>query len=421
MKTFLLLFFISFATASFAQVGITPDNTFAVCPDIQISYTAYISGSSCSFDWVITGGTFAGGGTTSSANPVTVTWSSTATSGTLKATSSGCGVSSTFGFAIKSLAGAALSSITGPATVTVNATASLRYKVDLIQYPKGSSDPDPYFVRDYVWTVPSGWAITNTGIDVTNQYAFADVTPDACSGGIVKVKAKSDCGNYYSNEKTYTVTRTLSAPGSITGPTSVICSDVATKTYSIAAVTGATSYTWSLPAGWSGSSTSTSITVTPNGYNGGTISVTANGCSLQSAASTLAVGIILTNPNSTPSVSGSSLVCFSGEAFTLTNLPANSTVSWSQSSNLTTISGQGATIYTVRANDGSTNGSGWVEAAVTTPCGTVPPIRYNVWVGPPGADMSTLIYLGTRGVNPVSTSPSSTYYFQVDAVSSASL
>jgi hypothetical protein len=126
------LFLVALATAAYCQVNLTPNNSFAVCPNTQITYAAVVDGSACSFDWVITGGTFAGGGTTSTANPVTVTWSSTATSGTLKATSSGCGASSIFGFAIKSLAGAALSSITGPATVTVNVTASLRYKVDLL-------------------------------------------------------------------------------------------------------------------------------------------------------------------------------------------------------------------------------------------------------------------------------------------------
>jgi hypothetical protein len=62
-------------------------------------------------------------------------------------------------------------------------------------------------------------------------------------------------------------------PGAITGNTTVTSGT--SQTYSIAAVSGATSYTWTLPSGWSGSSTSTSITATA-GSTGGTISVKAN-------------------------------------------------------------------------------------------------------------------------------------------------
>src|SRR6185369_10169639 len=64
----------------------------------------------------------------------------------------------------------------------------------------------------------------------------------------------------------------------------------ATQTYSVTAVAGAGSYTWTLPAGWTGSSTTNSISATV-GSAGGTISVTAsNGCGT-STARTLSVSI----------------------------------------------------------------------------------------------------------------------------------
>src|ERR1035437_305017 len=51
-----------------------------------------------------------------------------------------------------------------------------------------------------------------------------------------------------------------------------------TQTYSVTPVTGATSYTWTLPGGWTGSSTSASITITV-GAAGGCVSAIANsGC-----------------------------------------------------------------------------------------------------------------------------------------------
>lgn len=65
-------------------------------------------------------------------------------------------------------------------------------------------------------------------------------------------------------------------PGPIAGSTAV--SAGTTETYSVTAVAGATSYIWTLPSGWSGSSTSNSINVL-TGANSGTIIVSAlNGC-----------------------------------------------------------------------------------------------------------------------------------------------
>ncbi len=66
---------------------------------------------------------------------------------------------------------------------------------------------------------------------------------------------------------------TTAQPGTISGNLITGCPGV-THTYSISPVSGADSYNWTLPSGWSGSSTSTSINATVNGA-GGTISVTA--------------------------------------------------------------------------------------------------------------------------------------------------
>jgi hypothetical protein len=83
-------------------------------------------------------------------------------------------------------------------------------------------------------------------------------------------------------------------PGTITGNTSVASGS--SQTYSVAAVSGATSYTWTLPSGWSGSSTSASIT-TSAGTVGGNISVKANNACGASTARTLAVTVTVSNPN----------------------------------------------------------------------------------------------------------------------------
>ena len=120
---------------------------------------------------------------------------------------------------------------------------------------------------------------------------------------------------------------------------------------------------------------------------------------------------------STSVISGPSLVCNTGGTFTMNNLPPGSAVTWSQSSNLSYVSGQGTANYTVSESSG---GSGWVNAFVTGSCGASPTVQINVWAGAPSADISTLIYpAGKRGVNPVTLGTGSLYNFKCDPVSSA--
>jgi hypothetical protein len=83
-------------------------------------------------------------------------------------------------------------------------------------------------------------------------------------------------------------------PGTITGNTSVAAGS--SQTYSIASVPNATSYTWTLPSGWSGSSTSTSITTTA-GTAGGTISVRANNSCGSGTARSLSVSVAASGTN----------------------------------------------------------------------------------------------------------------------------
>src|SRR5687767_7088392 len=82
-----------------------------------------------------------------------------------------------------------------------------------------------------------------------------------------------------------------------------------------------------------------------------------------------------------PAISDISTICYSGVTFNLSNAPVNSTVSWTQSTNLTALSGQSTASYTVRANSTTTSGWGWVEVLITPSCGDPITIRDDVWVG----------------------------------------
>jgi hypothetical protein len=77
-------------------------------------------------------------------------------------------------------------------------------------------------------------------------------------------------------------------PNAISGPTAVIANT--TYSYNIGAVTGATSYTWTLPNGWTGTSTTNTININTSSTTSGTISVKANIGSCSSAAQTLSIG-----------------------------------------------------------------------------------------------------------------------------------
>ena len=81
-----------------------------------------------------------------------------------------------------------------------------------------------------------------------------------------------------------------STPSAITGVTVPCENDI--ETYSVTNVAGAT-YTWTLPASWTGTSVTSSITATV-GATGGNITVTANNACGSSSPSTKAVSICIT-------------------------------------------------------------------------------------------------------------------------------
>jgi hypothetical protein len=147
--------------------------------------------------------------------------------------------------------------------------------------PVCQNSPNTYSISSvaeatsYTWTLPSGWSGSSSTASI-NATAGSN-------GGTLYVKANNSCGSGPQQSKTITVNTTPSQPGAISGTTSV-CQG-SSNTYTIISVAGATSYTWSLPAGWSGSSNTTSISTTA-GTGGGLISVTANNdCGISSPRS----------------------------------------------------------------------------------------------------------------------------------------
>ena len=157
----------------------------------------------------------------------------------------------------------------------------------------------------YVWNVPSGATISSgqgtTSITINFGASF--------QGGDIVVAASNACGQSPSITPRKLFVKSLAnMPGNITGQSTGLCGPV-TKTYSIAAVPMATSYTWSVPAGSSIISGQGGLSVSVSfaaGFSFGNICVTANNACGSSPASCL----VLSGLSPLPGViSGNATVC----------------------------------------------------------------------------------------------------------------
>lgn len=213
----------------------------------------------------------------------------------------------------------------------------------------------------YYWYLPNGW----TGTSTTNSITVTAGT----SGGTISVSANNACGSSSLSNLSVTVNNVPAAPGTITGNFNPCLGS--NQTYNIAPVAGATSYTWTSPSGWSGSSTTTSINIAV-GILPGNITVTANNSCGSSLASTLPVTSTSIPPTPTI-VTGSATVCNgSSQTYTCSNsvgaasyvwtLPA----AWTGSSSSTTIN------TTVGNNDGN------ISVQASNVCGTSPASNFAV-------------------------------------------
>lgn len=135
----------------------------------------------------------------------------------------------------------------------------------------------------YTWTLPNGW----TGTSATNSIP----TTANGNGGNITVVANNGCGSSSAQTLSVAVNTTPAMPSSISGTNSICVGS--SNTFNILSVSGASSYTWTLPNGWTGNSTTNSITTTANG-TGGEITVTANNSCGSSTPQTLSV---TTNPS----------------------------------------------------------------------------------------------------------------------------
>ncbi|MCO5247703.1 MAG: M43 family zinc metalloprotease [Chitinophagales bacterium] len=218
-----------------------------VCSGTSQTYSVSTVTDATSYEWTYSGdGTLSGSGRSIKLSPTI--------SGTLKVVAkNSCGNSSAKTLAIK----VSNSSVTTPKDISGN-TVVCSGSAQTYSVPAVSG------ATSYEWTYSGGGNISGIGRSIT----FSPT-----SNGTLSVKAKNGCSTSTAKTLSIKVNPLPARPGVITASANNVCSGTSIS-YSIAAVSGATSYTWSYSGGGSPSGKGTSVSFKPT--SSGTLSVVAN-------------------------------------------------------------------------------------------------------------------------------------------------
>lgn len=387
------------------------------CPGVPITYSVSAGSFGCSFKYTVTNGVFSNGLDVIEGyglNSVQVTWNNVpaqlnttyqkwiANPGTLKVEATQCppgsfnAIKTISDVIIKTINGINPSSLSGSTNINLGYTNNVNFSIQRVALANTGVAPPLIgntaftYADSYQWQIPAGWqigTITSDGTTpISNQGFSVSVKPNSCGGNNekIRVRAVSSCGpGYFSNWQEVTITRNLpSLTISQAPPTTILCNNVSPITVSVNPVLGATSYSWTKPSGWAGTSNTNSITLTPNGTNGGTIEVRANICGTQTAPLPRTVTLQLFDPSSPPSIAGPLVVCSPNTGYSIQNLPTGATASWSVSpaSLVSMASGTGTTANLTRANSTS-SGVATLTFNITGPCGLLPTITKSIQIG----------------------------------------
>ena len=219
----------------------------------------------------------------------------------------------------------------------------------------------------YTWTTPSNLPTSNMVINSGQGTSSitTSVTGSNLSGNVM-CTANNSCGT--TAAASYMVTKKPQTPTSITGPTDVC--GITSATYSIPATFGATSYTWTIPAGMTltaGAGT-TSVTVTiASTFTLGAVKVMAVNACGSVPGTTLAV--YGKTPPST--ITGPTNVCSMTTATYTCNTVVNAVSYGWQVPASWTFTGQGTNtiIATMPANINNVTFSGVVRVHSVNTCG----------------------------------------------------
>ncbi len=266
------------------------------CPYIgttnQTTYTVRKVAGATSYIWTVPTGIAVSshpGGTSVNDTIIKVVFSSSFISGTaitVKAVS--CLTSNASSLTILKTAPATPGIISGPTNVCAAIGSTSTYTIRKVT---GATS--------YIWAVPAGVTLSSHpgGTGVNDTIIRAIITANVTSGSVITVQASSCAASAAS---ILTLLKTAPAvPVAISGPAEACAyiGTTTTATYTTRKVPGATSYSWTVPAGVTVSSppagtgindTIIKVTFNNNFVNGSTISVQAVNC-VASAARTFAI------------------------------------------------------------------------------------------------------------------------------------
>jgi len=373
---------VDWGAATTGQVCITADNTCGASPqacfnvdigtvpadpvppadatvcegDINDTYSIAPVATATGYTWTVpAGATFTGQGTTS----ITVNWGTAASGQVCVTADNSCGSSGQACF-----------------DVTVDVTPGVPQTLPDATVCAETTN-DPYSVTavpgatSYTWTVPAGASIaTGTG---TNSISIDWGT----TAGSVCVTANNLCGS--SAQACFDVTID-EIPASPTPPAdATICAGLASDTYTIADVAGATTYNWTIPAGatiLSGQGTTT-IEIGWGTATTGQVCITAGNNCGDSAPACFDVNI--GDVPGEPNAPADATVCAGTPNSNYAIAPvANATsYTWTIPAGATIITGQGSTSINV---DWGTAASGEICVTADNNCGSSDPACFDITI-----------------------------------------
>jgi len=211
------------------------------------------------------------------------------------------------------------------------------------------------------------WSVDGNNIALATASTYT-----AATGGTYACAVTNACGTVTSNIIVVTVSAPPLAPGAVAG-TSTICLNSFAIQYSVNAVSGATSYAWTVPAGAtiSQGQGTTEIYVDFGGSvaNGSNICVSSvNGCGTSSPSClTISTSSVPQIPNS---ISGSSSACANtnNNVYSILGVIGATSYTWTLPTGASFISGQGTSSVTL--SFGANGATGNICVYAGNACGT---------------------------------------------------
>ncbi len=274
--------------------------------------------------------------------------------------------------------------VTGDSTkLIVGYRRDLTYQASLT-YPDGVTP-----VRNFTWTVPSGWFIlSGQGTDRIL------VTTDENGEGCITATGVNNLCPAASNSASsacFFVKRYVPMPCPVVsnlGRDYLLCGDTTAVTFTarrpeVPPGTNVT-YNWTLPTGWTvASSAGSAIDIKPNGRNGGTLIVTATALGKTSDPCILNVQFKIVDPNTY--ISGLRSFLCEGSAPFFLNLIASTqtTVTWNVTPSNTTIPSNGTGISAAISPYPGNQSHSKLVFTMTNVCGSETKESSLFWTGKP--------------------------------------